>query len=349
MPTDPAPPHRKRLRTAVYATVTLTLSVSLAAGCTRTDSSPQAAGTANAGYPVTVKSCDRQVTFSEAPKRAVANDINMVEMMLALRLEDRMVGTAGVESRDAIRPDLRKAYDRVPHLTGKYIELEPLLGVQPDFLFAGWNYGLSEADNLTPDTLRERGIDVYELTESCAHVVRDKQPPTLDEVFGDLTNLGAIFGVPERARALVAAQRAELARVGQRVAGQPRVPVFVYDSGEGAPFTAPGLAIPNELIDRAGGRNIFADLERTWSEVSWEQVVDRDPACVVIVDYDTPWQAKRDFMRKLPALSKIKAVRDNCFLALPYAAMTPGVRNVDAVAKIADLIHPGTASGSKVE
>jgi iron complex transport system substrate-binding protein len=314
------------------AAVGLTLAV--LAGCTSTPA-------ANRGSAVTVTSCGRETTYPGAPERAVANDVNMVEMMLALGLADRMAGTAGVGSADEIRPDLRDEYARVPHLAGKYVELEPLLAARADFLLAGWNYGLSEANNLTPDTLAGHGIGVYELTESCAHVLADKEAPTLDEVFTDLTNLGTIFGVPERAEELVDAQRAALAAVDERVAGRTPVPVFVYDSGEDAPFTAPGFAIPTELIRRAGGVNVFAGVPRTWSAVSWEQVVDRDPACVLVVDYDTPtWQQKREFLRDHPALGGVRAVRDDCFLALPYAAMTPGVRNADAVTRIADLLHP---------
>jgi hypothetical protein len=43
-------------------------------------------------YPVTVKSCNRDVTFDAAPTRAVSNDVNLTEMMLALGLTDHMVG-----------------------------------------------------------------------------------------------------------------------------------------------------------------------------------------------------------------------------------------------------------------
>jgi iron complex transport system substrate-binding protein len=75
--------------------------------------------------------------------------------------------------------------------------------------------------------------------------------------------------------------------------------------------------------------------------VSWEQVVARKPQCVLIVDYGaTTWQRKRDFMRNHAALRDLPAVRNDCFLALPYAAMTPGVRNADAIRQIADLLHP---------
>lgn len=312
--------------------------IAVTAGCATTQAGP--VSDPAVGFPVTVTSCGRQVTYDKPPARAVAYDINMVEQMLALGLADRMVGTFGVDNADLIRPDLRADYDRVPHLAGDSIELEPLLGTRPDFLYAGWNYGLTEANNLTPDSLATHGVNVYELTESCAHIVKDKKAPSLEEVFTDLTNLGAIFGVPERAERIIDEQRARLAAVDQGVAGVNPVSVFVYDGGEEAPYTSPGLAIPNELIRRAGGANVFADIHKTWSEVSWEQVIARDPACVLIVDYDKPWGAKRDFMRQHPALRNITAVKNDCFLAQPYSAMTPGVRNTRAIQQIAGWLHP---------
>lgn len=324
---------------ALLATALLAL---VAAGCSGASTAgEEAAGPgAAAGYPVTVTSCERETTYAAPPQRAVANDVNLVEMMLALGLQDRMAGVTGVADKGEVRADLRAAFDTVPQLSDKYVELEQLLGADADFLFAGWNYGLSESNNLTPEVLEGHGVQVYELTESCAHVIDGKPAPSVEEVYTDLTNLGAVFGVPDRAARLVAELRGRVEAVRERVRGAEPVPVFVYDSGQEAPFTAPGLAVPNELIALAGGANIFADTPRTWSEVSWEEVVDRNPACVVIVDYDVPWQDKRDFMRSHPAVKEVDAVRDDCFLALPYAALTPGVRNADAVEQIAALLHP---------
>ena len=61
-----------------------------------------------AGYPVTVKSCDRDVTFDAAPQRAVSNDVNLTEMMLALGLTDRMVGYTGVSGWKTLDETLRQ-------------------------------------------------------------------------------------------------------------------------------------------------------------------------------------------------------------------------------------------------
>lgn len=44
---------------------------------------------------INVQSCDRLVTFNQAPKAAVSHDSNLTEMMLALHLQGRLI-LAGV-------------------------------------------------------------------------------------------------------------------------------------------------------------------------------------------------------------------------------------------------------------
>lgn len=332
-----APSERRRMLALIAAVAVV------GASCGDDGSnSADTSGAVDAGsYPVTVESCGEPTRYDTAPERAVANDVNMVEMMLSLGLADRMAGVSGVEDRADILPELQDDFDALPVLSSTYIELEPLLGADPDFFFAGWNYGLSEANDMTPERLGEYDISTYAITESCAYRIPDKGATNIGETFDDLRNVAKIFGVPERAEALIDEQQQMLDEVEERLNGVDAITVFVYDSGQEAPFTAPGLAIPNDIIERAGGENIFADLQETWTTVSWEQVIDANPECVLIVDYgEVTWEQKRDFMMSSPALSEIPAVRNGCFLALPYTAMTPGVRNVPSVLEVADLLHP---------
>lgn len=311
-----------------------TLLTATLVGCTESSASTSAAKGSH--YPVTLLSCGKPVTVPALPTRLVTNDINMAEMALTLGLAPAMAGIAGVSSRDELLPALRSAAADVPTLAEDYISMEPLVGAKADFLFAGWNYGLSASDGITPESLASKGITTYALTESCAHVTGKKRVDVRD-VFTDLRALGDAFDVRAAAEALVKEQEATLARVADQVKGKRVVPVFVYDSGEDSPFTAPGLAMPTDLIRRAGGHNVFEDLAKTWTTVSWEQVVSRAPECVVIVDYgDVTAAQKRAFLeRRFPDLP---AVKNRCIASMPYAAATPGVRSADAVASIAALL-----------
>ena len=308
-----------------------------------------AAATTSSHYPVTVENCGTPVTFQAAPTRAVSNDINTTEDMLALGLEHSMVGTFGVTGDGPVNQPVPTQYEagfkEVRDVSSNYFTLEPLIGLRPDFLFAGWFYGLTPGTRLTPNGLAKFGIKTLVLAESCAQVQSGHKSVSIDETYQDLENLGQIFDVPERADALVDQMKAEVAGVQAKVANLKPVTVFDYDSGTSAPVTGPGLAMPTALAELAGGVNIFASLKESWTTVSWEQVVKRQPQRIIINDYSTPtWQQKLKFLRTFAATKNLPAVRNNCVIPLSYDEVTPSPRNAEAVVALARLLHP-TAFG----
>ncbi|WP_122522162.1 ABC transporter substrate-binding protein [Pannonibacter phragmitetus] len=289
-------------------------------------------------YPVTVKSCNRDVTFDAAPTRAVSNDVNLTEMMLVLGLTDHMAGYTGVSGWKTLDPEMREGVKELPELAEKYPTKEVLLGAEADFYFAGWNYGMKVGGEVTPDTLAPFGIKVYELTESCIHI-GPKEKISMADMYNDLLNLGTIFGVEDKAKALVAGYEAKLAEVTARVKepGKEPLRVFVYDSGEDTPFTAGRYAMPTALIEAAGGHNIMDDLDKSWATVAWEPVIERNPEVVVIVNYgQVTAEQKIAFMKSNPAFASIDAVKNDRFVVLEYVEATPGPRNIRAVEKLVD-------------
>ena len=285
----------------------------------------------------TVQSCNRTVTFENPPERAVSNDVNLTEMMLVLGLADQMVGYTGISGWKTLDAEMRSGVKELPELSAKYPTKEVLVGADADFFFAGWNYGMKVGGEVTPETLELFGIKVYELTESCSHIM-DKDKASLNDMYADILNLGKIFGVKSRAEALVESYKSELESFKAKLMNiDEGLRVFVYDSGEDAPFTAGRYGMPTALIEAAGGQNIMDDLNKSWGTVSWEEVVDRDPQVVVIVNYgDVTAKQKREFMMSNPAFKKISAVKNNRFVTLEYVEATPGPRNIKAVKILAD-------------
>ena len=289
---------------------------------------------------VTVQSCDRAVTFDAPPQAAVSNDVNLTEMMLVLGLTDHMVGYTGISGWNKLDESMREGLAELPQLAERYPSKEVLVGAGADFYFAGWNYGMRVGGEVTPETLAPFGIQVYELTESCTHIM-DKPKASLEDLYTDLMNLGRIFGAEDRAEALVAGYRAELAAFteGLETGGEPPR-VFVYDSGEDAPFTAGRYAMPTALIEAAGGRNVMDDFEKSWATVNWEEVVAKNPEVVVIVNYgEVTAEQKRAFMMENPAFADIDAVRNDRFVVLDYVEATPGPRNIAAVKTLAQAFR----------
>ncbi|UVM56521.1 ABC transporter substrate-binding protein [Pseudomonas sp. B21-012] len=289
-------------------------------------------------YPLTVQSCNRQVTFTKAPEHALSHDINMTQMMLALGLRSRMVGYSGVSGWKAVTPQLRKQLDGLPELAAKYPSVETLLNANVDFLFAGWDYGMRVGGDLTPQSLAPLGIPVYELTESCAFVMK-RPAASLDDTYTDLRNLGRIFDVQARAEQLIGDMQARVAVVQQQLPSE-RPRVFLYDSGEDRAMTSGRLGMPEALITAAGGRNVLNDIEASWTRVNWESVVERNPEVIVIVDYGEVSAAqKQAFLEQHPALQSVEAIRNKRFVVIPYVAATPSLENVEAIETIAKSLH----------
>ncbi|MGE8483757.1 ABC transporter substrate-binding protein [Pseudomonas sp. FP1740] len=289
-------------------------------------------------YPLTVQSCNRAVTFKQAPKHAVSHDINMTQMMLALGLKPRMAGYSGVTGWKSVTPQMQSILDGLPELAAKYPSVETLLNANVDFFFAGWDYGMRVGGDLTPQTLQPLGINVYELTESCAFVMK-RPPASLEDTYNDLRNLGKIFDVQDRANAVIARMQAQVAEVRQDLpADKPRV--FLYDSGEDRAMTSGRLGMPQALIDAAGGRNILDDVEASWTRVNWENVVERNPQVIVIVDYgEVTAEQKEQFLLNNQALQSVDAIKNQRFIVIPYVQATPGIDNVLAVETLAKGFH----------
>ena len=284
----------------------------------------------------TVQSCNRTVTFGAPPERAVSNDVNLTEMMLVLGLADRMVGYTGISGWKTLDEEMTAGVEELPELSALYPSKEVIVGADADFFFAGWNYGMKVGGEVTPETLAPFGVQVYELTESCTHIM-DKEKASIEDMYTDLTNLGAIFGVEDKAAELVDGYRAELAAFTSELETGEPLRVFVYDSGEDTPFTAGRYAMPTALIEAAGGVNIMDDFEKSWATVTWEEVVERNPEVVMIVNYgEVTAEQKREFMMSNPAFADLDAVKNDRFVTLEYVEATPGPRNIQAIKTLAE-------------
>jgi len=257
-------------------------------------------------------------------------------MMLVLGLQDRMVGVTGISGWKTLDPILRSGIGALPELSPKYPSKEILLGADTDFYFAGWNYGMRVGGGVTPETLAPLGIKVYELSESCIQIMK-KAKVSMHDLYNDLTNLGHIFNVEERANKLVSGYKKELKDFQANLPPLSHpTKVFVYDSGQDQPFTAGMYGMPTALIEAAGGKNIVDDVQKNWIQIGWESVIAKTPEVIVIINYgDVTAQQKIDFLRSHSALKDIPAVKNNRFVILEYVEATPGPRNIKAIKRLA--------------
>ncbi|WP_019853402.1 ABC transporter substrate-binding protein [Actinopolyspora mortivallis] len=327
------------LRNSLVRGVCLLMAGTLLGGC-GARVAERSSGEVPERFPVTLTNCGHERTYQRPPEKVVTNDIGITEIMFALGLQDRM---AGYFLRDGQRSGVRsspwsESFEKVPHL-GEEIDMEGVRAANADMVFAGWNYGFGETARFTPERLSGEGIDAYVLSESCRTGSGDKRGimPPLEALYTDIRNLGELFGVRQRAEKLVSEYETTVERA-QRDTGE-RPTVFLYDSGRSEPVTSGNGGAADQIIEKAGGRNVFHDLDDSWTTVSWETVLRADPDAILINDYgDRTSREKIEFLRNHPTFSKIEAVRENRFLTLPYAALVEGPRNPSAVRRTAEFL-----------
>jgi len=283
-------------------------------------------------YPVTIQNGPYTFTVEEAPQRVVGLNAHATENLLALGLGDRMVGSA--YNNHPVLDQYMDAFAQIPILAEQNPSLEVLLAVEPDFTY-GRSSAYAESAVGPVETLQQYGVNAMVVEGTTL------SGATMENVYNDLRNLGIIFDIQADAEALIADLQAEIAEV-QEIVSQAEEPVdvLVYDSGTDSLYTA-GRALQTHLIELAGGRNVFADLEGTWASVSWEEAVARNPDVIVINDYgDTPAEEKRRFLEENEALASIAAIQNGHIIVMPLPAAFEGVRNADAVRDLAEGFYP---------
>lgn len=296
-----------------------------------------------ASYPVTVESCGKPVTFESAPERIMAFDTNMVEMLLALGLEKKMVGywTSGVE----VGSEYQEQIKNIPLVAGKIWPppgMEIILNYTPDFIFGAWEYNFSEESGVNPDKLASVGIKSYVLGESC--IAEGVEPnTTLESTYNDFINLGKIFNEDEKAQAIVDNMKARIDET-QMAVGNVDKPLrgLYYGGGDKAAFSCGKYGMASKLMSTVGAVNILSDVEDDWiPEANWETIIKRDPQFIMIDD--TPWESAEHriaTLESLPKLASITAIKEKRYIVFPWTYILPGMEMDEGVAFLAKNLYP---------
>ena len=273
--------------------------------------------------------------YKEAPVKAISLNQHVTEIMLALGLEESMVGTAYLD--DEIYEPLQEAYEKVPVLAEQYPTKEQVIASGADFLYGGWSSAFDEKSIASQEELLELGIHTY-LQSSSAMIA-----PTLEDIYTDIRNIAKIFRVEERGETLIFQMTNDIEKITSQLPEvKEELPVLVFDSGDTEVFTA-AQNFMNELVTMAGGVNIFGDVEGNWTTVSKEDAVERAPEVIVVIDYgSTTAEEKINFLKADPALKTTPAVQNERFVILPLSAASEGVRVAEALEILAKGFYPGS-------
>ncbi|MCU1561156.1 putative F420-0 ABC transporter substrate-binding protein [Mycetocola sp.] len=321
--------HARRA-TPLLGAVALLMLTGCASAAPAAEPSKPAAPAASA-YPLTVENCGTEVTFEKAPERVLTIKSTSTEMLLALGLEDRLIGQA---FPDGPIPDALGGED-VPVISDKVPGQEAVLTLEPDLVYAGWESNFSADGAGDRETLASLGVNTYVSPAACKEAGK---PDTLrfDDVFDQIEEIGALFDVPGAATELIDEQRAAL----DDLTPVSDVSALWYSSGSDIPYVGAGSGAPQMIMDAVGVTNIAAGVDDSWTPFNWESVVDANPDVIILVVSD--WgsaEKKIGVLQSNPATAKLDAVVNERFITVPFAATEAGVRNVEAAATIAGQLE----------
>ncbi|WP_165367540.1 ABC transporter substrate-binding protein [Phytoactinopolyspora endophytica] len=295
-------------------------------------------GNGESGFdPVSLDNCGVEVTADHAPQRAVTMNQSATEVMLALGLEERISGTAYLD--DEILPEFADAYAGIHVLSDEYPSREALLDIEPDAVYGAYPSAFQPETAGNRSELHDVGIATYLSPSACPDKPSD-EPLEIETVWQEIRDVGAIFGASDAADALVEDQQAELGRAIDSADDVSSTTVVWWDGGSDAPSVGACCGAPGMIMDAAGVENAFADVDGSWADVSWEQVAERNPDVIVLVDADwSTAEEKRATIESTPGVQELPAVAHGQFVELSFSATTPGVRNVSAVVDLIDGVE----------
>lgn len=285
------------------------------ASCNRSDRG----GVASNAQPETREVTDEAGKHLRLPvkiERIVSLAPNLTEIVYAVGAGNRLVGNTTYcdYPPEAIKVD--KVGDTMQP------NIESIVGLHPQLVLVSTS---SQLEAFTKQ-MEQQHIPVY---------VTD--PHDLEGVFRTILSLGELFGERKRAEQVVSDLRARAIEVEARVKASKPVKVFYQVSSEPL-YTAGRDAFITDLIKRAGGNSVTADLPGAWVTYSDESALASQPEALIIPTYGTKEQGNVDVAASLKTSPAAKSGR---VYGINGDLLTrPGPRLVDGLEEMASKLHP---------
>ncbi|MDR0281708.1 MAG: ABC transporter substrate-binding protein [Paucimonas sp.] len=253
-----------------------------------------------------------------APQRILALNQHAADLLLALEAGPALAAVSYIDDDAGALKENR--YRGVPLLSRKYPSQEVFYAGRFDLVVGGFASAFRDGVGSRHDLAR-LGIASYLLEDACA------TPPAsgFAAIEHDLRTLGTLLGRQASAEALIARQHDDLQQARALAARHKPLRVFYLDNQTQGLDSEGSRGFVTELIAVAGGRNLFADIDLHRVTVDAETLLRQDPDVLLLADAVwSPASAKRDYLRKHPALSHLRAVRENHMIDIPFTHLVAG-------------------------
>ncbi|WP_374115099.1 ABC transporter substrate-binding protein [Ancylobacter mangrovi] len=306
-------------------------------------------------YPLTLENCGQKVVIDQAPKRVVSLGQAQTEILYALGLGDRMVATAVwfspvAKPYEAVNAKVKRLADNDP-------SFEAVVGQEPDLVVAMYEWHIGPNGIVGKrDRFDAVKVPVYVSPTDC--IGKDNtgagdgvrtEPYSMDQLYQNIQEYGAIFDVADRAETLIASLKQREADALREVAGlqAKNISMMMWFSSKdikGDAFLAGKNGVPAYIMSKLSARNIITTNEE-WPLVGWETVAANDPDVLILVRMDRrrfpadDLDAKLNFLATDPVASQLSAVRNKRIVVVDVGSTRPGMDAIDGIEAIAKAVH----------
>ena len=272
-------------------------------------------------------SADFQI--AKSPNSQVQRIISLVpaatEMLFAIGAGPRVVG---VGSYDSFPPEVKKL-PSVGALLDPNVEL--MLSLKPQLVV------IYETQGDLKQQLARAGIGVY-----------DYRHAGLTDVTTTIRALGERTGTAARAEAVAREIERGLDDIRRRVKDRPRPRTLLVFGRERLAlrglYASGGVGFLNDMLEVAGGANVFADVKQQAVQASTEQILARRPDIILetrALNSSWPSGDRQAELGVWNAVGSIPAVRNHRVLFLfDDRIVIPGPRVVEGTRAMAQALHP---------
>lgn len=194
-------------------------------------------------------------------------------------------------------------------------------------------------------SLRDVERAVCSWLEKCPQLV-SLCPDSLTDVFADVERVAVALHARDAGDDLIGRMKSRMSQISQRALAQPDRPRVACVEWID-PLMAAGNWVP-ELVELAGGVNLFGQKGAHAPRMTWEELREADPDVVVLMPcgFDLARTlADVPILAALPGWQQLKAVRAKRVFATDGNQYfnRPGPRLVESLEILAELLHPSTS------
>jgi iron complex transport system substrate-binding protein len=206
---------------------------------------------------------DRQVDIYVPAKMIVSLAPSVTETLFAIEAGEQVIGRTDY----CDFPEEVTALPSIGGFDASSISVESIVALEPDLVIGGSTY---QAEVI--QALDDAGIPAF-----------ISQPGNLSEIMDTVSLYGQITGHVDEAAAVVEQMQAIIDSIDKTVSTVPsdQRPTIFYEVWHEPLMSTNDSTVVGELIEVAGGVNIFADLPDEYPTVSVEQIVEVDPLFII--------------------------------------------------------------------